>query len=81
MSTSLDARPDQVTSETYRQMVLNALCEGPMTCDEVADVLQASPFTIRPRISELHKAGRVADSGQRRALRSGKRGIVWKVVH
>ncbi len=81
MSTSLDARPDEQTAETYRQLVLDTLFEGPKTCDEVADALDASPFTIRPRISELHKGGQVADTGQRRVLRSGKRGIVWRVVH
>jgi hypothetical protein len=48
-----------------------------LTGDEVATQNGLDPVQMRARISELRRMGRVFDSGQRRRLLSGKRGIVW----
>lgn len=48
-----------------------------LTADEAAERLQLSPFTVRPRVTELRHAGRIVDSGRRRANRSGATAIVW----
>lgn len=48
-----------------------------LTADELADRLGYDRYTIQPRTSELRKKCVIADSGQRRPNRSGKRAIVW----
>jgi hypothetical protein len=53
---------------------------GGMTADEVAAAMGETVLSIRPRISELHLAGEVRDSGARRTNASGKRAIVWAIV-
>lgn len=47
------------------------------TSDKVAEVLDLTPVQVRARIAELHAAKRVADSGRRDFLGSGRRGVVW----
>jgi len=51
------------------------------TADEIAAALKHSPFTIRPRVTELQKMGQIRDSGQRRANVSGRNAIVWVYVN
>lgn len=51
-----------------------------LTADEVAGRLGASILSIRPRISELTRLGKVRDSGERRRNASGKKAIVWAAV-
>lgn len=51
-----------------------------MTADEVAGKLGLSILSIRPRLSELARLGKVRDSGQRRPNASGKNAIVWAPV-
>jgi hypothetical protein len=43
----------------------------------VADALELTPVQVRARIAELHADKRVADSGRRDLLGSGRRGVVW----
>lgn len=65
-----------------RMMVLGAIrAAGPagLTADEAADRLGLSVLTVRPRVSELGKAGSIVDAGSRRANRSGRKAIVWRV--
>lgn len=52
-----------------------------LTADEVAGRLGLSILTVRPRITELSRDGKVRDSGDRRRNASGKRAIVWAPVH
>lgn len=52
-----------------------------LTADEVAGRLGLSILSIRPRISELTRLGKVRDSGHRRQNASGKNAIVWQAVH
>lgn len=47
------------------------------TADEVAHALGWERFRVRPRTSELRKAGRIVDSGRRRDSLSGIASIVW----
>lgn len=51
-----------------------------LTADEVAGRLGLSILSIRPRVTELSRLGKVRDSGIRRHNASGKRAIVWAPV-
>jgi len=48
-----------------------------LTADEVAGRLGLSILSIRPRLTELSRLGKVRDSGERRFNVSGRRAIVW----
>lgn len=61
-----------------RDACLAALTGADLTADEVAARLGESVLSIRPRISELAKMGKIADSGERRENDSGHRAIVWR---
>ena len=52
-----------------------------LTADEVAGRLGLSILSIRPRLTELSRLGKVRDSGARRKNASGKRAIVWAAVN
>lgn len=51
-----------------------------LTADEAAAALGLTPFSTRPRCTELAAAGLVADSGMRRRNASGRSAIVWVSV-
>lgn len=71
----------KLSAARYRTMTFNMLREhGPMTADEVAKALNLSVLTIRPRVSELRNAGRIADTGERRKNISGRNAAVWRAV-
>jgi len=64
---------------------------GPLTDEQLVDeydayrasrprVLAVTPQSIRTRRHELHVAGKVRPTGQRRATRSGSSGTVWELV-
>lgn len=53
---------------------------GPSTADELAEKMRASILTIRPRVSELARDGKITDTGARRPSISGKPSIVWKLA-
>ena len=57
-------------------VIAGAGCHG-STADEVAVALGWERFRVRPRTSELRKAGRIIDSGFRRDSLSGIASIVW----
>lgn len=50
------------------------------TADEVAAELKQSILSIRPRVSELHRAGMLIDTLQRRKNESGMTATVWRFV-
>jgi len=52
-----------------------------LTADEVAGRLGLSILSIRPRLTELARGGKVRDSGERRLNHSGRPAIVWAPVH
>jgi predicted ArsR family transcriptional regulator len=62
-----------------RQRCLERLKLGPATADEVADFLQLSVLSVRPRITELAADGAIYDTGDRRPNASGKRAKVWSI--
>jgi predicted Rossmann fold nucleotide-binding protein DprA/Smf involved in DNA uptake len=63
-----------------RRMTLDALSHKPMTADEIADFLDVSFLSIRPRCSELKLKGKIKASGVRRRNRSGKLAEVWELT-
>lgn len=69
--------------ETLRALALAAIqaaSPGGLTADEVAAQLHRSVLTIRPRVAELVKLGRIEDTGTRRRNASGKSARVWRVT-
>lgn len=78
------AAADSVADETphVRERVLDAVRaagRAGLTADEAAAELHLTPFTTRPRFSELRDMGLIEDSGQRRDNASGRKAIVWTI--
>lgn len=63
----------------WRDRVLEVLEKGPMTADEVSRKLGASVLTVRPRFTELRKARKIMDTGERRRTASGKTAAVFQI--
>lgn len=52
-----------------------------LTADEVAAKLRLTPFSVRPRVSELARMGLLKDTMERRAnASSGRIAIVWRAA-
>jgi predicted ArsR family transcriptional regulator len=51
------------------------------TADEVAKALNMSVLSIRPRVSELRRTGKIKQTGTRRTNDSGMTATVWRIVH
>jgi len=68
---------------TIRGRVLRAIAgawlTGGLTADEAAARLALTPFTVRPRVTELRVMGKVVDSGLKRRNESGLLATVWCV--
>lgn len=66
-------------AETLRDRVdgLFSKHEG-LTADECAELLGAEIWSVRPRLSELRRMGRIVETEQRRKNRSGMTATVWK---
>lgn len=73
-----DAMADR--APILRARVLGVLATGNFTADEVAAQLGESVLAIRPRVTELAKVDRIADTGERRKNANGRRAIVWRLV-
>ena len=69
-------------ASTLRMAVLSVLkgASGPLSPDEVADILREDKLSIRPRFTELKDAGKIRDSGLRGKTDLGKSCILWEVV-
>ncbi len=52
-----------------------------LTADEAAGRLGLSILSVRPRVTELARAGKLRDSGVRRKNGSGRSAIVWAPVY
>jgi predicted transcriptional regulator len=78
--TSIDAYkaldPRQL-NDTYRQILLALDSLGEATFEEIAAWLKCSPVKIWKRMSELHRMELVYRPGNKRLLKSGKRGFTW----
>lgn len=64
---------------TLRDQVLEVYRIGSATADEIAAKLNESVLTIRPRVAELHKQGKLADTTFRRKNASGHSAVVWRL--
>lgn len=72
---------ESVDAKALASLCLSALKEaGPMTPDETARNLGLSILSIRPRMTELSKAGLIAKTGVRRANVSGCNANEWRAV-
>lgn len=80
--TSRDAAADAAeTAPLLRARALTVIeRSNGLTADEVAGRLGLSILSIRPRITELSRLGKVRDSGARRRNASGRNAIVWTPV-
>lgn len=77
------ARSIAPSSARLRSIVLDAFrAAGPagLTADEAAERLDLSVLAVRPRVSELGKAGALVDTRTRRANHSGRKAIVWRAL-
>ena len=63
---------------SLREQCFRIISQIPMTADEVAECMEKSILSIRPRIAELSKLGKIEDSGRRRTNESGKIATVWR---
>jgi hypothetical protein len=79
--TSHDAAESVGALTATRAAILEVLdTYGPLTDEEIARLYQgprASPSGLRTRRSELVRAGKVYDTGQRRPLHSGRYAVAW----
>ena len=65
---------------TLRERVYAVLCAAQLTADECATAVGESILSVRPRLSELYKQGKITDTGIRRKNSSGQTASVWRVV-
>src|ERR1700683_5005017 len=65
-----------------RDRVLECFKDEPTgrTADEVATLLNCSILSVRPRVAELHRAGRIEHTAARRKNNSGMSATVWRLV-
>lgn len=77
--TSREAAESVSCAATLRQLAYALITARPRTADEIATALDRSVLSIRPRVAELSRLGKIEDSGERRVNRSGKKAIVWRV--
>ena len=70
-------------AKTLRARALACIAQASdgLTADQVAAQLDASPFAIRPRVTELNRQGLIERSRtERRRNASGMNAAVWKVT-
>lgn len=68
-----------IDASLLREQCLAALkLLGKATADNVADYLDRSVLSIRPRITELLHLGKVVDTGERWPNASGRSAKVWR---
>src|SRR3977135_527671 len=53
---------------------------GGATADEVAKDLNLSVLSVRPRVSELNRNGKIKQTGARRKNESGMTATVWQIA-
>lgn len=59
---------------------LGLLKDFALTADEIAAKLGVTVLSARPRVAELHCAGKIYDTGRTRANESGLQATVWKAL-
>jgi hypothetical protein len=70
------------SAKTLRARALAVIAQSPdgLTADEVALSLDATPFAIRPRITELKRLGLIEPAKERRKNESGMSASVWRLA-
>jgi len=72
------------TLKPMRELVLAAFDEGPASPEQIHERLQRQghdlwAMTVRCRVSDLGKLGRIVDTGQRGTSMSGRaKSIIWR---
>lgn len=68
-------------AKTLRDKVLQAIVAAPagLTADEIAIKLNKSPFSVRPRVSELRRLGEIRPADSRGTNDSGMSASLWIV--
>lgn len=82
-TSSAAAEANVTRAERLRVLVLHEIKRAGkrgLTADEVAGKLGESVLSIRPRVSELFRKNKVAESGERRMNASGSRASVWIIA-
>jgi hypothetical protein len=63
----------------YRGQILMLLADGrELTANEMADLLDADVYAIRPRLTDLAKQKKVVRTGERRPTLEGASAAVWR---
>ena len=68
-------------AETIRKKVFDVICNKGnfgATADEVSELLSLSPFTVRPRVTELYKQNKI-ERKEKRKNGSGRYAYVYVV--
>lgn len=66
---------------TYREQVYRVIeMVGPVTDEQIANVLGMNPSTARPRRLELLRAGRIRAALVTQMTSSGRRAVAWEVA-
>jgi predicted ArsR family transcriptional regulator len=70
------------TASKMRAAVLAQLARYPggATADEIAKELHLSVLSVRPRVSELNRTGKIKQTGARRKNESGMTATVWRIA-
>jgi predicted ArsR family transcriptional regulator len=70
------------TANKKRAAVLAQFATYPAgaTADEIAKDLNLSVLSIRPRVSELKRMGKIKETGGRRKNESGMTATVWRIA-
>jgi predicted ArsR family transcriptional regulator len=68
------------TAARMRAMVLQKIAQRPATADEIAHELGLSVLSVRPRVSELKRAGEIRQTTMRRKNDSGMTATVWQLA-
>lgn len=70
----------KVKAPTMRQRVLEVIRQArkPVSPEDVADALNKSILSVRPRFSELSDAGLIEPTGERGETREGRSCILWR---
>lgn len=70
------------TAKKLRAAVLAQFSQYPSgaTADEIAKDLNLSILSVRPRVSELNRNGKIEQTGSRRKNESGMTATVWRLA-
>jgi transcription initiation factor IIE alpha subunit len=75
------ARSVRHSAPAQREAVFATLyARGPSTAEELEIILGLAGNSIRPRLVELRRDGRVVDTGRRRRTQSQRYAVVWAVA-